>query len=295
MSTALVPATLPAVRQPQPADGDEWDRYVPMWLHGRPESTVEVYQPVIDDFRDWINRLPIRQITLKLLQDYADRFQGQKPRTVERKLATVKSLLSFCHKTGLIPFDVGKALRLPRIPDDLAGKILTVEDVQRVIRMEPTPRNQVLIRVLYISGIRASEAAGLRWMDVQPRDEGGQISVLGKGRKTRTIRLPPPVWRALQSIRPQKAGPDTPVFVTEQGKRMNRTFVTTVVARAAKRAGLPQNVSAHWLRHCHGTHALDRGAPLPLIQQTLGHADLSTTSRYLHVRPEQSSATWLKA
>ena len=102
----------------------------------------------------------------------------------------MKSLLSFCHKTGMIPFDVGKALRLPRIPDDLAGKILTVEDVQRVIRMEPTPRNQVLIRVLYISGIRASEAAGLRWVDVQARDEGGQITVTGKGRKTRSIRLP---------------------------------------------------------------------------------------------------------
>ena len=82
----------------------------------------------------------------------------------------------------------------------------------------------MLIRVLYISGIRASEAAGLRWMDVQPRDEGDQLTVLGKGRKTRSIRLPPPVWRALQSIRPQKAGPDTPVFVTDQGKPMTRAY-----------------------------------------------------------------------
>lgn len=63
--------------------------------------------------------------------------------------------------------------------------------------------------------------------------------------------------------------------------------------KAAARAGLPAEVSAHWLRHAHASHALDRGAPIHLVQATLGHASVATTGRYLHARPSASSARFL--
>ena len=66
-----------------------------------------------------------------------------------------------------------------------------------------------------------------------------------------------------------------------------------MVKAAARRAGLSGAVSAHWLRHAHASHALDRSAPLHLVQATLGHADLKTTGRYTHARPTESSATYL--
>jgi site-specific recombinase XerD len=65
------------------------------------------------------------------------------------------------------------------------------------------------------------------------------------------------------------------------------------VKRAAARAGLSAEVSAHWLRHAHASHALERGSPIHLVQATLGHADISTTGRYLHARPSESSARFL--
>ena len=267
---------------------------VPMWLHGRPESTQAVYLPVIQDFRDFVGGIPISQVTLKHLQDFSDTLLEQKPRTVERKLATVRSLLTFSHQTGMIPFDVGRALRSPKIPDELTQKILAEDDIRRMIGMEPILRNQVLLRILYGAGIRASEASGLTWLNVQPRSGGGgQISVLGKGRKIRSIPLAIRTWEALMTIKPERPGISTPVFCRDDGRPMSRTYVTTVVSRAARRAGIDQQVSAHWLRHGHASHALDRGAKLTVIQMTLGHTNLKTTSRYLHARPDESSALFV--
>jgi integrase/recombinase XerD len=268
-----------------------------MWLHGRPESTCEIYLPEIEKFRAWVHGKPIGQVTLEDLQNYAIKLMpDHKPRTVRRKLATVKSLLTFAHRTGAIRFNAGTALRMPAAPNDLAEKILTEKQVSQLIRCEPSKRKKVLLRVLYSAGIRASEAAGLRWIDVKPRsDRTGQITVLGKGAKTRTIKLPAKMWHALEEIRPKDVAPEEPVFQREDGGPMDRTYVTKVVARAARRAGIPLRVSAHWMRHAHATHSLDHGCPLPLIQRTLGHTSLDTTNKYLHVSPEDSSSRYLDA
>lgn len=69
--------------------------------------------------------------------------------------------------------------------------------------------------------------------------------------------------------------------------------VWRIVRRAAKRAGIDKEVSCHWLRHAHASHALDRGAPIHLVQATLGHSSISTTGRYLHARPTESSSSYL--
>ena len=276
----------------RPRKPSDWDRIVPMWLHGRPESTCGTYRPQIEDFRIFVNSKPIGAVTLKDLQDYQDQFADQKRATVKRKLATIKSLLAFSYKTGLIPFNVGVALRSPKILDDLAERILTKEEIQRMIELEPVERDQVLLRVMYSAGIRAAEASGLRWRDVQPRETAGQITVTGKGEKTRAIRLTAPVWQALQELR-EAAKPNDPVFQSGSGKAMTRFHISMVVKRSGRRAGIAASVSAHWLRHGHATHAMDAGAPLALIQHTLGHANLTITSRYIHVRPDQSSSDYV--
>lgn len=273
----------------------EWELWVPMWLHGRPESTRNMYTPVIKDFAKFVRHKPVSQVELKDIQNYADAFTGhQKPRTINRKTTTIRSLLKFCEETGLIQFNVGRGLRSLKIVDNLSERILSQADTLRVIATDTVPRDHVLKETLYLTGIRASEAAALRWMDTAERDhDEGQITVLGKGGKTRSIRLPAPLWEALQSIRPSDAQPMTPVFAKANGKAMSRTHISTVVARAAKQAGIPNRVSAHWMRHAHATHALEAGAPISLISQTLGHTSIATTGRYLHVRPGESSSSFL--
>jgi len=83
------------------------------------------------------------------------------------------------------------------------------------------------------------------------------------------------------------------VFRSQRGGHLDPSAVHCVVKAAAKRVGLSAGVSAHWLRHAHVSHALDRGAPIHLVQSTLGHASMAITGRYLHARPNDSSARYL--
>jgi integrase/recombinase XerD len=205
----------------------------------------------------------------------------------------VKSLYGFGHRLGVLPVDVGAALRLPTQPLTLAQRILPEADVQRLLALEPNTRNRTLLRLLYAAGVRVSELCALTWRDLQERGESGQITVLGKREKSRTILLPATVWRDLQALR-HGAGDDTPVFPSRvRGGHLTRVQVERIVRAAAQRADITALVSPHWLRHAHASHALDRNAPIHLVQSTLGHASLSSTSRYVHARPSDSSARYL--
>lgn len=154
-------------------------------------------------------------------------------------------------------------------------------------------RDRVLLRLLYVSGVRAGELCGLKWRDAMPRQEGGQITVFGKGGRTRTILLKPRDWQFLLSIK-GSAGADDPIFRSRNGGgHLDTSQIRRVVYAAAGRAGMEKKVSPHWLRHAHASHALERQAPIHLVQATLGHASLSTTGRYLHARPTESSSFYL--
>jgi integrase/recombinase XerD len=148
-----------------------------------------------------------------------------------------------------------------------------------------------MLRLLYASGVRVSEVCGLKWRDLKERDDAGQVTVFGKGGKTRTILLSLATWRELLALR---GGPDDPVFPSRKyGGHLDRSQVLRIVQTAAKRAGVVGKVSPHWLRHAHASHALDRGAPIHLVPATLGHSSVATTGRYLHARPTESSSKFL--
>ena len=104
--------------------------------------------------------------------------------------------------------------------------------------------------------------------------------------------LSPNTWRSLTNLRAE-AGPDAPVFRSAKGGHLDPSQIHRVVKAAAKRAGISCALSAHWLRHAHASHALDRKVEIHLVQQTLGHANIATTGRYLHARPNDSSARHL--
>jgi len=146
--------------------------------------------------------------------------------------------------------------------------------------------------LLYGAGLRVSELCGLRWRDVVERDDSAQVTVFGKGGKTRHVLLSVGTWEVLRAIR-GNAGEDDPLFVSRKGTPLSVSQVFRIVRAAARRAGVEKGVSPHWLRHCHGSHALDRGAAVHLVQATLGHSSVATTGRYLHARPTESSSKYL--
>src|SRR5262249_49091989 len=237
---------------------------------------------------------PLARITLADLESFAHSLAsaGLAPISRVRILAAVKSLFGFCHRMRYLPVNPATELELPSYENRLAERILGEEDLQRVLAAETEPRNRVLLRLLYAAGLRVSEACQLLWRNLHARGDAGQITVFGKNGRTRAIPLPTEVWAELISRRGTAKAED-PVFPTRTGKRLDRGRVRVIVRRAAERAGVAEGVSPHWLRHAHASHALDRGAPIHLVQATLGHGSVATTSRYLHARPGDSSARFL--
>ena len=292
MQNALVPSSVVPV--PVGAQVRSDDRLVELWLHGRSPHTIRVYRADVEAFLAFVGR-PLGQVTLGDLQAYADALadRGLAPASRSRKLSAVKSLLTFGQRTGYLPFNVGAAVNLPRPKDTLAERILTEREVRAMLKKERNPRNRALLLLLYAGGLRVSEVCALKWRDLQEREEAGQVTAFGKGGRTRVVLLPGGVWDELVAIRGE-AGPDDPVFASRKGGHLQPRQVARIVNAAANRAGVDKPVSPHWLRHAHASHAMDHGAPVHLVQATLGHTSVATTGRYLHARPTDSSARYLR-
>lgn len=268
---------------------------VEMWLHGLSPQTQDRYRRTARRFLAFVNK-PLHLVTLADIQGWQQTMVGLSPSSQRTALATIKSLLSFGHKIGVLPENVGLSMRSPKAPDCLHERILSESDVQTMIDMETNPRNRAILRALYLGGLRVSELCQLKWKDLKPRGESGQVTVLGKGGKVRTVLLPAGVWQEIMQLAGDALALDA-VFCSregdEDGRHLDRTQVYRIVSAAASRAGIQGKVSPHWLRHSHASHSLEHGAPLHLVQATLGHSDITTTARYLHCRPNDSSALYL--
>jgi integrase/recombinase XerD len=267
---------------------------IALWLASfRSRNTRGAYAHDLDVFIRF-TLVPLHSVTVRMIQAFVSTLDHLAPATVARRLSAVKSLIALAHRLGYLPFDVGAPIQLPAIKDRLAERILSEWQVQRMLELERGTRNAALLRLIYSAGLRVSEACGLCWRDLSERGEAGQITVLGKGGKTRVVLLPRPIWERLIALRGH-SGPDFPVFRSRQGGPLVRSQIHHIVKAAAKRAKLPATVSTHYLRHAHVSHALDRGAPIHVVRATVGHASLETTTRYSHARPDDSSARYLTA
>ena len=268
------------------------DQLVAIWLHGRSVHTQRAYRADVARFRRGAGK-PLPSVTLADLQAFADSLDALAAASRYRILSAIKSLLAFGHPIGYLPFDVGRALRLPGVRNRLTERILPEAEIHRMLSLEPKERNRVLLTLLYASAVRVSELCSLCWRDVQANGDGGQITVFGKGDQTRSIQLPASVWKSLEKWRGDAAD-DLPLFPSrKRGGSLKPLGVLRIVRQAAVRAGIDLAVSPHWMRHAHASHALDRGAPIHLVQATLGHVSITTTGRYLHARPKDSSGRFL--
>ncbi len=273
-----------------PADA----QLIQLWMHGRSRHTRRYYQADAQRFLVFVDK-PLAQVTLADVQGFADALEisGLAPSSCGRTISSVKSLLAFGNRVGMVPVNVGALLKAPAAKNTLAERILSEVEVQQLIVLEPNFRNRVMLKLLYAAGLRVSELCGLRWRDLQARNEAeGQINVYGKGGKTRVVLLPITIWRELANLR-SAAGFNDPIFQSRKGGHLHPSQVMRIVRAAAQRSGIDTNVSPHWLRHAHASHSLDRGAPIHLVQATLGHASIATTGKYLHARPQDSSARYL--
>ncbi|MXZ43182.1 MAG: tyrosine-type recombinase/integrase [Caldilineaceae bacterium SB0666_bin_21] len=244
---------------------------------------------------------PLADTTLADLQDFqATWAREHKPGSVNTMMSALRSAFAMAHRRGYIrsnPCAEINDLPNPNLSGTtsaLSRRILTRTEVARLLEAARPGRDFALYLMLYHTGCRVSEALALRWEDVNLEGLLPTLTVRqGKGGKGRVIRLSERLRETLIELRPQGAAPDGIVFATRTGRPMARNNAWTSLRRAARRAGIDRGISPHWFRHAHASHALDGGAPVQSVKETLGHASLATTSVYVHARHGGDSGLWL--
>lgn len=295
METALaIPYRHENICQYIPTQAENDAQVIHLWLHGKSPRTQREYRRDLASFDAHTGGRPLRWVVLADMQGFLDSMAHLAPRTQARRLAAVKSLLSFAQKIGYVAFNVGAAVKGPKVRNDLSERILDEEAVLRMIALEPNARNRALLKLLYGGGLRASEAVGLRWLDfAETSDNQAVVTVFGKGGRTRHVLIPAGVWREVKALRRPEDGQEGPVFRSRAGGAISYSQAWRIVRAAADRARTGKPVSPHWLRHACASHAMDRGCPIHVVQGTLGHASMGMTGRYLHVRPGESAGRYL--
>ncbi len=214
--------------------------------------------------------------------------------SIKLELVAIKIFLRQLYFSKQIERDAGETLTLPRLDRSLPGTLNEVQ-VERLLTALPPAapgdalalRNRAMLELLYASGLRVSELVGATLANLN-LDEG-MIRVTGKGRKTRLVpvgrQAREAIRRYLAEGRPALVRPRlvNEIFLANHGGRLTTMQAWTIVKDIARRAGIEENVYPHRLRHSFATHLLSNGADLRVIQEMLGHADISTTQIYTHV------------
>lgn len=259
------------------------------------ENSVRAYGIDLADFSSWTKRRGLDPLSAghrtfrRYLADMdAARYSR---RTVNRHVSALHVFYQWLVRTGKIDTDPTAVVSgpkqprpLPRlIPADQMERILTVSDTSTAVGL----RNQALLELLYASGARVGEVAGMELDDVDYRL--GQVKVLGKGSRERIIPLYPfaleTMARYVDTARAELLGDKSSrvLFVSTRGNGMSTDAIRKVFKRILVDAGCDTSLSPHDVRHTFATRLLEGGADLRSVQEMLGHASLSTTQIYTHL------------
>lgn len=219
------------------------------------------------------------------------RDMGIEARSQARMISGLRTFFKFLRLEGYAIDDPCAMIESPQYARTLPD-VLTVEEIDAMESAldpakEETPRNLAIIETLYGSGLRVSEAIGLRVGDLN-LDEG-YVRITGKGDKQRIVPLSSRSVELIRDYLPLRAGLDIKkdsadiLFLNRRGRSLTRVMVFYIIRDLAAAAGIPKKVSPHTLRHSFATHLLEGGANLRAIQEMLGHESIATTEIYVHL------------
>lgn len=230
------------------------------------------------------------------LLDFLDfkRQEQMEESSIARHLAAMKMFYRYMYAEKLSASDPTAAMDSPRLWRILP-EMLSIEETGRLLRAfsdrsdDPlTLRNRTIIELMYASGLRVSETADLKLADID--FESGMLRITGKGSKERVVPTASKVLTLIKryiSVSRSELTARVPLspylFVSRNGRRLNRERIWAIIREAALNAGIDKDIHPHTLRHSFATHLLENGADLRAIQEMLGHSDISTTELYTHV------------
>ncbi len=274
---------------------------------GLARHTVEGYQWDLTLFGEFLDERgvdAITAVTREHIRDFlaAEKDRGLAEKSVARHLVALKAFFRFLALEHLLPNDITEVMVTPKVWRTVP-QCLSLDEVDAILAAyrdsDPVSlRNRAIIELLYASGLRASECADLRVVNLNLKE--GLLRVVGKGSKERVVPFGIPASNAIAAYlangRPQldQTGKSPLLFLNQHGRQMNRRALWAVVEQAGVIAGLNTRIHPHLLRHSFATHLLAHGADLRVIQELLGHASINTTQIYTHADTSRIAETFRK-
>ena len=282
---------------------DCWiDLYTETWCTGRNlmPSTIACYRDLLRQFESWAeSRFSITsptEVTMRIVLEYVNYLRddrGNGDSAVCRAVVVLKNFYAALVAFGHLEPNSDPMARFPAMKKrrEKLPTFLTSSELEKLLEAPKTDtllglRDHAIMRLLYATGIRASECAGTldEWVDLEART----IKVLGKGGRERVIPLNKRAIIALHQYRTQRGSisPKAVFFRKKDGGPINRKIVYQRVKKYACRTGITKRVSPHTLRHTCATHLLQRDVNIVTIQKLLGHELITSTQIYLHTTAE---------
>lgn len=253
-------------------------------------NTLEAYRRDICQFFDFLAEEKIKsfnEIKRTHLNLYLKHLKNDKlaPTSISRKIASIKGFFNWINSIELINFNPTLGIEQPKLSKRLP-KVLSTEEINIILNSELSKRNKAIVEVIYAAGLRVSELCSLNLNNIDLQSKF--IRCIGKGSKERIIPIGNKAIKAvkeylkerdyiLKTHNRQKA----PLFVRENAEPINRTDVYVMIRKLGSL--INKNITPHVLRHSFATHLLENDADLRIVQELLGHSDVSTTQLYTHV------------
>jgi integrase/recombinase XerD len=274
---------------------------------GQSDNTAKTYAALLGKFTAWAEKQNLtdwKQVQLKHLMAFLqherarpladepkDSIKRMSSESIYLEIAALRAFYRYAENEKLLPVNVAENLSLPRRWQRLP-KALSNEEISKLLAPESpaTPESlcdQAILELAYASGLRLSELKNLRLEQLHL--DAGFINVIGKGNKERVVPVGKKAVEALNRFietgRPKLVTPKSPaaVFLTKRGTPFAAVTLWLRIKNRVRRAGISRNITPHMLRHSFATHLLEHGADLRVIQELLGHANISTTEIYTHV------------
>lgn len=263
---------------------------------GLSENTRKAYMADLQSFSHFLEGRQIRSFNDVGRKHVLDFLMGEKDRglsvnSISRRLVALRVFFAFLQREGMLDRNVIEAMDSPKLWKVLPN-VLSIKEVDRLLAAPAgndrvSIRDRAMLELFYASGLRVSEVADLKLEDIH--FDSGYLRCMGKGSKVRVVpfgeksreKLVRYLNEARSAFAKEKADPQ--IFLTYRSSKFSRKGIWKLIKAYAKRAGIEKKVSPHTLRHSFASHLLANGAPLRVIQEMLGHADIATTQIYTHV------------
>lgn len=252
------------------------------------DNTVGAYMNDLNKYEEFLKK-DILESDTEDLERYLKYIKNLESTTVAHKITSIKSYFNYNIKRGIVSVNPADKVSRPKLTKHLP-EYLTEEEVGKLLDVEvKSPydyRNKTILELLYSSGIRISELVNIKTSNYD--SEECLIRIMGKGSKERIVPLGDYAVNIMNdymnNYRPliNKKHTDY-VFVNNRGDKISRQFIFKVIKKEALKKGIKKDISPHTLRHTFATHLLKNGADLRIIQELLGHENISTTQIYTHV------------